>query len=100
MNVTRNVVLDLIPLYAANELSEDSRQIVEEFLKADSGLAELVRKMAANGLRETAPAPRSREAELQAFIQTRRIMLIRTIAWVSAFFVIAAIAYFFFSRAS
>jgi anti-sigma factor RsiW len=98
MTITRKVVLDLLPLYAANELSEDSRQIVEEFLKTDPELAGLVKKMAANGLRGTPPAPPSREAELRAFIQTKRIMLVRTVVWVFAIALLAAIALFFFSR--
>lgn len=33
MNVTRNVVNDLLPLYQAKEASEDSRALVEEFLR-------------------------------------------------------------------
>ncbi len=99
MNITRNVVLDLIPLYVANELSEDSRRIVEEFLKTDPGLAELVKKMAANGLRGTPRVAPSREAELRAFVQTRRIMLVRTAVWIIAALLVAAIALFFFGRA-
>lgn len=33
MKVTRNVVNDLLPLYDAGEASEDSRALVEEFLR-------------------------------------------------------------------
>jgi len=98
MTITRKVIVDLLPLYAANELSEDSRRIVEDFLKTDPELAELVKKMAANGLKGTPPAPSSREAELRAFVQTKRIMLFRTVVWVLAVALLAAIAFFFFGR--
>jgi len=98
MTITRKVIVDLLPLYTANELSEDSRRIVEDFLKTDPELAELVKKMAANGLRGSPPAPSSREAELRAFVQTKRIMLFRTVVWVLAVALLAAIAFFFFGR--
>jgi anti-sigma factor RsiW len=98
MNVTRNVVLDLIPLYAANELSEDSRRIVEDFLKTDPELAALVKKMAANGLRGAPPAAPSRDTELRAFAQTKKIMLIRNVIWILAALLFAAILFFFLGR--
>jgi anti-sigma factor RsiW len=98
MIITRKVVLDLIPLYAANELSEDSRRIVEDFLKTDPELAELVKKMTGNGLRGTPPASPSREAELRAFVQTKRIMLIRSIVWIFAAALLGALIFFFFGR--
>ncbi len=99
MNVTRNVVLDLIPLYAANELSEDSRRIVEDFLKTDPELAALVKKMAANGLRGTLPAAPSRDAELRAFVQAKKIMLVRNVIWILAALLFATILFFFWGRA-
>lgn len=38
MRVTRDVVLDLLPLYAAGEVSADTRALVEEFLEQDPEL--------------------------------------------------------------
>jgi anti-sigma factor RsiW len=98
MNVTRKVVMDLIPLYAAGEVSDESRQIVEEFLKNDPELAELVKRMAGNGQRGAPPALTSRDAELKAFMQAKRIMLARTIIWVLAAALGAVIVLIFFGR--
>jgi len=98
MTITRKVVLDLIPLYAANELSEDSRRIVEDFLKTDPDLAELVKKMTGNGLRGIPPASPARETELRAFVQTKRIMLIRSIVWIFAAALLGALIFFFVGR--
>jgi hypothetical protein len=98
MTITRKVVLDLIPLYAANELSEDSRRIVEDFMKTDPELAELVKKMTGNGLLGAPPASPSREAELRAFVQTKRIMLIRSIVWIFAAALVGALIFFFVGR--
>jgi len=40
-NVTREIVKDLLPLYVAGEASEDSRAVVEEWLRGDPELARL-----------------------------------------------------------
>jgi ferric-dicitrate binding protein FerR (iron transport regulator) len=42
MNITREIVQDLLPLYAAGEASEESRAAVEEWLRTDPELARLV----------------------------------------------------------
>ena len=42
MNITREIVKDLLPLYAAGEASEDSRVAVEEWLRSDPDLARVV----------------------------------------------------------
>ena len=52
MNVTREIVKDLLPLYVAGEASPDSGRLVEEFLRGDPELARL-----AEALRAGAPAP-------------------------------------------
>lgn len=35
MNITKNVINDLFPLYAANECSPDTRAPVDEYLKSN-----------------------------------------------------------------
>jgi anti-sigma factor RsiW len=42
MNITREIVKDLLPLYAAGEASEESRAAVEEWLRTDPDLARMV----------------------------------------------------------
>src|SRR4051794_34722525 len=44
MPVSREVILDLLPLYLAGEASPASRQLVEEFVSEDPRLAELVQR--------------------------------------------------------
>jgi hypothetical protein len=46
MNVTRDVILDLLPLYLAGEASNDTRTLVDEFLLSDPTLARFARKQA------------------------------------------------------
>lgn len=40
MNVTREVIQDLLPLYQEGEVSPDTRRLVEEYLATDSELRE------------------------------------------------------------
>ncbi|MGH9219796.1 MAG: hypothetical protein ACRD1W_10875 [Vicinamibacterales bacterium] len=68
MNVTRNVIADLMPLYEAGEASADTRALVEAFLKADPGL--LTDRSVDQALK-TAPPP--------AVEQERRRALARTV---------------------
>jgi hypothetical protein len=39
MNITRNVVLDLWPLYIAGDATDDTRALVEEFIRNDPEFA-------------------------------------------------------------
>lgn len=43
MNVTREVVTDLLPLYLSGEASADTRGLVEAFLRSDPEFARIVR---------------------------------------------------------
>lgn len=49
MNITRNVVLDLLPVYLAKEASADTRALVEEYLARDPELAQRARQHATKG---------------------------------------------------
>jgi hypothetical protein len=43
--ITRDLVKDLWPLYQTNDISEDSRKLVKEFLSLDKEFAENLRKI-------------------------------------------------------
>ena len=48
MNVTQNVVTDLLPLYLAGEASDDTRALIEAYLKQDPTFAAGIREQADN----------------------------------------------------
>ena len=48
MNVTQNVVTDLLPLYLAGEASDDTRALIEAYLKQNPTFAAGVREQAEN----------------------------------------------------
>jgi hypothetical protein len=79
MQVTRDVVVDLLPLYNSGEASHDTRVLVEEYLRRDPSLRRLVDRSEAE---EAVPAPAS-DAERIALEKTRG--LLRRRQWVMAF---------------
>ncbi len=51
MEVTRDMVIDLMPLYQSGEASPDTRAAIEDFLRRDPSLAKIADDDAAVGCR-------------------------------------------------
>ena len=79
MAVTRDVILDLLPLYLADEVSADTRTLVEKYLETDPELADVAEQSAAIELPEDIPVPLTMEDRMQAYREARRLMLLRTV---------------------
>ncbi|MBN1550900.1 hypothetical protein JW979_05510 [bacterium] len=101
MNITRNVILDLLPLYAADEVSEDTRILIEKYLETDTELTHIAHQMKHQLTANDIPVPLKREDKMEAYLEAKRIMLKRTIIWasVTAFAILsclslAALAFF------
>jgi predicted anti-sigma-YlaC factor YlaD len=73
MNVTRDVILDLLPIYLGGEASPASVVLIEEYLQQDPELAQHVRALSAQSLtaQPVAPAP---EVELRSLRRTRTLL--------------------------
>jgi hypothetical protein len=77
MKVTRDVILDLWPVYEAGEASAETRALVEEYLQQDPEFARLVRENGGTkALRPRADAL-PRDAELETLVRTQRLMSYR-----------------------
>jgi anti-sigma factor RsiW len=98
MEIPRNVILDLLPLYIADEASPESRLLVEEYLETDPELANIAEKLSAAELIEEVPIPITKEHEMEAYqeakLQQRRyiITLVAIIAVIFLFMMAAALA--------
>ena len=79
MEITRNVILDLLPLYSANEVSADTRALVEKYLETDPELAGVAKQSAAMELPEDIPFPLTREDKMQAYREAKRLLFLRTV---------------------
>ena len=79
MQVTRDIVIDLLPLYQSNEASKDSRAAIEEFLRKDPSLAQ----MASQDAGAIVPATGATGAsELERRTVTRTRAAIRRRSWI------------------
>ncbi len=76
MKVTRDVVMDLLPLYVAGEASADTRALVEEFLRQDPELERRARETRLDPL-SAAGAPRAvvpPDLEMRSLRRTRGLL--------------------------
>ena len=76
MDVTREVIMDLLPVYLMGEASPDTRALVEDFLRRDPELAERVRANATSILDRGAGATPalSPDLELRSVARTRAVL--------------------------
>ncbi len=98
MKISRNVILDLLPLYIADEASPETRVLVDDYLETDPELANIAEKLSAPELIEEVPIPITKEHEMEAYqeakLQQRRyiITLVAIIAVIFLFMMAAALA--------
>jgi len=95
MNVTREVVLDLLPAYLAGEGSADTRALVEEFARQDAEFARILEEQRgemssqARVLRQPA-AGLAPDHELRTLARTRRaaqqLRWLLAVAWMCTMF--------------
>ncbi len=79
MNVTRDVIADLLPLYQAGEASADTRALVEAFLAHDPELARRANESERRLRSMDASLAVPREVELQTIRRTRTMVKRRSI---------------------
>ena len=74
MNVTRDVIEDLLPLYVAGEASRGTSTLVEASLKRDADLARLARGMANSLPAERTPKLLGEDAEMRSIRRTKNML--------------------------
>jgi anti-sigma factor RsiW len=78
MKVSREIVLDLLPLYVSGEAREETIAAVEEYLREDPELAERVTGMDLRRFGDV-PRPISKEVEMEAYKKANWVNAVRTI---------------------
>jgi len=72
MEIPRNVILDLLPIYLADEVSPETRDLVEKYLETDQDLARLARTQKESlALPEDIPLPLTEEDQIKAYKKSR-----------------------------
>ena len=82
MTVTRALIEDLLPLYAAGEVSDETRKIVDEFLACDGELRQRLKSAVAQAL-PSVGVPAGLEAK--SILETRRLIRNKNHLWGLAF---------------
>jgi hypothetical protein len=70
VKITRDVIIDLWPVYLAGEASPDTRAVVDEFLQDDHEFAEELRRPAV--IEQERPPVVAPDVEAEALARTRR----------------------------
>ena len=78
MEITRDVILDLLPLYLADEVSADTRTLVEKYLETDPELAEIANQTETMDLPKDVPIPLTMEDKMKAYREAKRFIFLRT----------------------
>jgi hypothetical protein len=74
MEISREVILDLVPLYMAGEASPATRALVEEYLAHDPEFDRRLRSDWVAGVGRTAPTALPPEIELRSLRRTRAVL--------------------------
>jgi hypothetical protein len=91
MKIPQHVILDLLPLYLAEEVSEETRNLIEEYLRDDPQLVKLAEQAKfAHPLQEI-PAPTNKESEMEAFKKAKKLMVQHNV-----FLILAVVTTFMF----
>jgi hypothetical protein len=80
MNVTRDVIIDLLPLVLAGEGSDDSKALVRAYLEQDPELARIARARAPRLPSEGTPPLPAKEVEMKTLERTKKLLTWRSVA--------------------
>ncbi len=86
MNITKDIINDLLPLYFSEECSPDTKKLVDEYLKANPAFAEQVKHFSQHTLPDAIPYPLTKEDEMNTLIKTKRLIQRRTYLMAFAIF--------------
>ena len=75
MNIPKYLIIDLLPLYLADEVSDETRNLIEEYLKTDPQLATLAEQAKSAPSLQEIPAPLRKDNEMEALKKVKKMML-------------------------
>jgi hypothetical protein len=75
MKIPQHIILDLLPLYLAEEVSEETRKLIEDYLETDPQLAKLAEQAKTAISLQEIPAPTNKETEMKAFKKVGKLMI-------------------------
>ncbi len=90
MQVTEDIVRDLLPVYFSDECSQDTRKLVDEYIHANPAFGKEAESFKRGLLARPIPAGPGKNAEMQSLRKTKRMLRVRgTIMGLAIFFTLA-----------
>jgi len=86
MNVTKNIITDLLPLYFSEECSDDTKLLVEEYLQKNPELKQQAKNLSQNPFPDHIPQILKKEDEMRSLVKTRRLLKWRSSVMALAIF--------------
>ena len=94
MDISRDVVMDLLTLVEAGEASEDSKALVESCLAQDPELARAAKARMPRLSSPDIPAPLTKEVEMKTLERAKKLLNWRSVALACGiFFAVAPVTY-------
>lgn len=93
--IPQHVILDLLPLYLADELSEETRNLIEEYLKTDPQLATFAKQAKQAPHLQEIPVPLNKETEMKAYKKGKYLMIQHNIFLALAVFLTLVVGHSF-----
>jgi hypothetical protein len=96
MNITKNIINDLLPLYCSEECSNDTKLLVEEYLQKNPELKQQAKQFSQNLFLNHIPQNLNKEDEMKSLVKTQRILKSRSyIMGLAIFFSLAPFSFFY-----
>ena len=73
--IPQHVIVDLLPLYLADDVSPETRELIEAYLKTNPQLAALVEQAGQATSLQEIPAPLNKETEMKAYKKGKKLMI-------------------------
>jgi hypothetical protein len=86
MDVTCNIIIDLLPLYVAGECSQDTKRFVDEYLDAHPDLRQQVKQLSQNPLPNGIQERMTNNDEMKSLKKAKRLLRLRSTVLAFAIF--------------
>ncbi len=77
MNISKDVINDLLPLYFSDDCTAGTKQLVEEYLKSNPDFEKQVNRLNQNPMPKDIPQSLEKADEMNSLLKTRRLLKAR-----------------------
>ncbi len=95
MNISKDIITDLLPIYYSGECSQDTKSLVEEYLRGNPDFERQARNLSQNPLPEHIPQRLGKNDEIRSLAKAKRSLRLRgSVMALAIFFSLAPFSVF------